>query len=207
MLSLFLPWRLEVPCRVALQAATSSTRAKNTFSLGVRVFLEQTDDGLLKQCTVDRLKARSGPGGQHRNKVESGVRLTHIPTGTTSQAFEERSQHMNRAVALKRLREALALGVRASEPQLAEGAPYAIPPPLQRILPGAKQQIKTKHPDYPTGVALLLDLLQAHDYSIQRTGQALQLSTGKVSKLLLADASLRAAVNRAREARGLKPLR
>lgn len=53
-----------------------------------------------------------GPGGQHRNKTESGVRLTHRPTGITVSATERRSQAQNRGEALERLRARLAaLGV------------------------------------------------------------------------------------------------
>ncbi|MCB2193859.1 MAG: peptide chain release factor-like protein [Deltaproteobacteria bacterium] len=50
----------------------------------------------------------SGPGGQHRNKTETGVRLTHLPSGITVSATERRSQHQNREVALRRLADALA---------------------------------------------------------------------------------------------------
>jgi protein subunit release factor B len=54
----------------------------------------------------------SGPGGQHRNKTESGVRLRHRPTGVVVTATERRSQSQNRGEALERLRERLAaLGV------------------------------------------------------------------------------------------------
>lgn len=49
----------------------------------------------------------SGPGGQHRNKVSSGVVLVHRPTGTKVTATEERSQYQNRQVAWGRLEQAL----------------------------------------------------------------------------------------------------
>ena len=45
----------------------------------------------------------SGPGGQHKNKTESGVHMTHLPTGITAQATEHRSQHANKRLAFRRL--------------------------------------------------------------------------------------------------------
>jgi len=49
----------------------------------------------------------SGPGGQHRNKTASGVRLSHPPTELSVSATERRSQVLNKSVALERLREGL----------------------------------------------------------------------------------------------------
>ena len=69
-------------------------------------YLLASDDGLIAQCEVDRYRA-SGPGGQHRNKTESAVRLRHRLTGVTAIGEDSRSQAENRLLALGRLLDLL----------------------------------------------------------------------------------------------------
>jgi len=57
---------------------------------------------LERDCDMDFFIA-SGPGGQHRNKVETGVRLIHRPTGIMVTATERRSQSANRDMAFERM--------------------------------------------------------------------------------------------------------
>ncbi|ABC83176.1 peptide chain release factor family protein [Anaeromyxobacter dehalogenans] len=68
--------------------------------------LALSDEALLAECD-ESFFVGGGPGGQHRNKTESGVRLVHRPTEITVTATERRSQLQNRGAALERLRARL----------------------------------------------------------------------------------------------------
>ena len=68
--------------------------------------IPESDEELLAECRVETFRS-GGPGGQHQNRTESGVRLVHLPTGIRASSRNERSQHRNKALALQRLRRKL----------------------------------------------------------------------------------------------------
>lgn len=168
-------------------------------------YLLASDDALIAQSEVDRYRA-SGPGGQHRNKTESAVRLRHKATGVSAIGEDSRSQSENKLHAVRRLRAAIALEVR--EPVRVEGyVPSARlaafvaagTPPL-----GAKTRLTGT---YWAAIGELLDLLVAGNLEIAATAQRLGITTGALSKLLLHDDQVARVVNDARRAKQMRPLR
>mgnify|MGYP001596626276 CR=1 FL=1 len=79
---------------------------------------EEAMERLLLECDVTTFRA-SGPGGQHRNRRESAVRMVHRSTGVVVLATERRSQHENRRVALERMARRLAERARRRKPRVA----------------------------------------------------------------------------------------
>ncbi len=159
------------------------------------------EEALRAQCDERRTKG-SGPGGQHRNKVETKVVLTHRPTGVVGQAGERRSQPENRHVAVRRLRLALAVGVRTP------GAAAAAPSPLWRSrCRGGRIACNPEHADFPALLAEALDVLADADHDPRRAGAILGCTPTQLVRLLGDHPHALAALNAARVAKGMHPVR
>jgi hypothetical protein len=155
---------------------------------------------ILAECDVRRLR-RSGPGGQHRNKVETAVSLHHIPTGARAEASERRSQAQNRSVALFRLRVNLALEVRRRC-----GSAH-VPSPLWQSRCGGGLKVSASHDDFPALLAEALDVLAALDADPKRSAATLGCTPSQLVRLLKLDSRALLLVNEWRKERQLHALR
>src|ERR1700731_156698 len=120
-----------------------------------RLWTALTDSQLLAQCEVDTYRA-SGPGGQKRNKTSSAVRLRHPPSGLIVIAEESRSQHENRARALRRMRQALYLEIRDPVPN---GTATTHPAYRDCRNAAGRLELGKKDPRFWPAAGLVLDLL------------------------------------------------
>ncbi len=155
-------------------------------------------DELLAQCDV-RHERRSGPGGQHRNKVATAVVLTHRPTGLRAEANERRSQAENHAAALRRLRVRLAVEVRS--PAKVETSELW----RSRVL-GGRLAVNPAHEDFPALLAEALDALVAAEYDLPAAAVALGITATQLARFLQHEPLAWAGVNAGRRQRGLRPL-
>ena len=164
-----------------------------------RAFLPLEDAALLAECRFDRFRA-SGPGGQKRNVTDSAVRLRHAPTGLTGEANESRSQHENRARALRRLRLEIALHRRAP----VELEAYIVPPELAEA---ARGRVGRRDGRYLTAIAQVFDLLEATGWRVSDAGELVGATTAALTRLVTSDPIVLRAANERRRALGLRALR
>jgi peptide chain release factor 2 len=94
---------------VRISPFDANARRQTSFAaVDVTPDIEGTIEIEIKPEDLERETFRSGgPGGQHQNKTESGVRYRHVPTGITAESRNERSQHKNAATALAMLKSKL----------------------------------------------------------------------------------------------------
>jgi hypothetical protein len=167
-----------------------------------------TDGQLLAQCEVDTYRA-SGPGGQKRNKTSSAVRLRHLPSSLLVIAEESRSQHENKARALRRLRKALYLQLR--RPMMVEDlAPERLAADPEfgpaRDAEG-RLHLGSKDPRFWPAVGVALDVLEAVEGRLAEAAAALGTTTANLGDFLRGDDKVHEQANRLRARFGHKPLR
>lgn len=155
---------------------------------------------LLAECDV-RHERRSGPGGQHRNKVSTAVVLTHRPTGLRAEANEERSQADNHREALRRLRVRLAVEVRSENNTAARTSEL-----WQSRVSNRRLAVNPGHEDFPALLAEALDAIAAAEYDVSAAAESLGISASQLMKFLKDAPTAWASVTETRRQRGLRPL-
>ncbi|MHC4427513.1 MAG: peptide chain release factor family protein [Planctomycetota bacterium] len=157
---------------------------------------------LLRQCRVSFGRA-SGPGGQHRNKVETAVHLLHEASGLSATASERRSQRENQRVATRRLRLRLAREVRRPI------APKRYRPSALWVgrRQGEKLPVNPNNRDYPALLAEALDVVVAMGFDVGGAAGVLGVTMSQLARLIRHDRAAFAKVNEGRRERGLSVLR
>ena len=101
--------------------------------------IPESDEDLLAECEVETYRS-SGPGGQNVNRRETAVRLRHMPTGAVMACQQERTQGMNKALALAGLRRLLEARNRKRRRRI----PTAMPQAVRRRILDTKQRLSQK---------------------------------------------------------------
>lgn len=161
---------------------------------------ELDDEALRSQCDVTTTR-RSGPGGQHRNKVETAVVIVHRTTGVRAEANERRSQHQNAVVAWQRLRIQLATQVRMQreEGEIRSGV-------WLRRMKGGVSKVNPENAGFPALLALALDTIYAADLRMSDAASALQVTASQLTRLIALAPTALTELNRLRKERGLRAL-
>ena len=157
-------------------------------------------DDLMVDCSIKRTR-KSGPGGQHRNKVETAIVITHDPTGIVGQASENRSQHQNLELAVARLRINLAVAIRFDVAENAQPSELWV----SRVISN-KIQVNRNHPSFPALLAEALDFAAGSDYDLAAAARRLGISTSQLVKFFKTSTFAFEKVNRERKLRNLKRL-
>jgi hypothetical protein len=129
-----------------------------------------SDEQFLQDCTVRRTR-HSGPGGQHRNKVETAIELIHRPTGLKTLAAERRSQPQNLQAAVFRLRLLIAVRVRSA--WQSDVQPSQL---WQQRCRNERISCRSTHRDFPSLLAEALDAADSKDGDVKRAAAALGCS-------------------------------
>jgi hypothetical protein len=162
--------------------------------------LEEAD--FLAQCELMTGRV-SGPGGQHRNRVDTAVWIEHKPTEIETHATERRSQVQNRGMAIFRLRLKLACKVRT-----VTNRDNHKPSELwKKRRQGEKLPINPENPDYPALLAEAMDVVTVRRFDVAGAAGLLGITMSQLTRLIRHERHAFALINDGREACGLARLR
>ena len=160
---------------------------------------------LLAHCRIGKTRGQ-GPGGQHRNKVETTVEITHTPTGVQSHAGERRSAEENRHVAIFRLRLALATTIRCVVPP-GDAWGDARSALWRTRCSGGKISCNPEHHDFPALLAEGLDMIHHRGLDESKAALRLDCTASQLVKLIKDHPPALVWWNKERAAAGLHALR
>ena len=162
-------------------------------------WLALSEADLLKQCRQARFQG-SGPGGQKRNRVYSGVRVTHAASGLSAESVDSRASLKNLGAAVSRLRMGLALAAAYAERDPQACLAESPQPPFRA---GANPA----HRDYPLFLLRALHLLAWNGGQLAPAAEALGCTASALTRFFKADKAAWAKARGIREANGLHPLK
>jgi hypothetical protein len=202
----------------------------------IRGWLALEPAGLLRRCVQTPFQG-PGPGGQKRNRVYSGVRLSHSESGLVAEASESREARRNLEGALHRLRLALALSLPLSAPRdpsppeslappestqaAAPGSarntvPSAVSPSMETrpdpvrpeaVRPRIRVEANPRHADFPRFVLEALAALDAAEGGLSRAGSNLGVTSSALTRFLRSEKAVWAKAQEIRKRHGLHPLK
>lgn len=157
-------------------------------------WLAAPPEELLGECRQSRFQG-SGPGGQKRNRVYSGVRVTHGPSGLSAESVDSRASARNLGEALARLRLSLALaGSLGAGADPAPGLPF-------------RSKASPSHPDYARGALRALALLRSHAGQLAPAAAGLGCTPSALTRFLKEEKAVWARAREIRIGNGLHPLK
>jgi hypothetical protein len=194
----------------------------------IRGWLSLEPPDFLRRCVQTPFQG-PGPGGQKRNRVYSGVRLSHAESGLAAEASESREARRNLEDALHRLRLAMALSLPLSAPRdpsppdapatpgcARTHIPAPAPPsPDPRPDPGRPAVVRPRirvdanprHADFPRFVLEALAALDAAEGGLSRAGSNLGVTSSALTRFLRSEKAVWAKAQEIRKRHGLHPLK